>query len=108
LKVFGTDQYLARVLASSRDIAVSIEDCNPGSKFLFISEENLISPCNFTTQEYGIPVSEIVDIDDLLKIVDRFHFRQLYRRAASCDNCLSTQMFEKFNSNLPGENLLQE
>ena len=106
LKVFGTSQYLERVLASSRDIAVSIEDCNPGRKFLFINEENLISPCNFTTQEYGIPVSEIMDVDDLLKIAGRFHFKQRHSRAAPCNNCLSTQVFEKFNSTLPGENLL--
>jgi AdoMet-dependent heme synthase len=103
LKVFGTNQYLERISASSRNIAVPIEDCHPGRKFLFINEENLISPCNFTTQEYGIPVSEIMDAADLLKIAGRFHFKQLYGRAEPCNNCLSTQVFEKFNPVLAGD-----
>jgi hypothetical protein len=103
LKVFGTSPYLERISASSRDVAVSIEDCNPGRNFLFINEENVISPCNFTTESYGIPVSEITDVEALMKMPDRFHTNQRYSRAEPCNNCLSTQVFEKFSSKLQGE-----
>lgn len=97
LKIFGTNQYLERVAASSRDLAVPIEDCNPGKSFLFINEENLVSPCNFTTTSYGIPLSEIESVDALVNLTDRFRFKQIHERAAACDNCLSTQVFEKFS-----------
>lgn len=99
LKVFGTNEYLERVAASSRDLAVSIDDCNPGRTFLFINEENIVSPCNFTTAGYGIPLSELDTGDVLLKLTDRFRYKQLHERAAACDNCLSTQVFEKFSRN---------
>ena len=99
LKIFGTNQYLERVSASSRDLAISIEDCDPGKIFLFINEENLVSPCNFTTNSYGIPLSEVENVETLLNLAERFRFKQLHERAAACNNCLSTQVFEKFSNN---------
>lgn len=103
LKVFGTSPYLDRISASSRDLVVPIQDCNPGRRFLFINEENLISPCSFTTESYGIPVSEIKNTDTFLEMTELFHMQQQLFRAAPCNNCLSTQVFEKFNSNLQEE-----
>ena len=100
LSVFGTNQYLERVAASSRDLALSIEDCNPGRRFLFINEEDLVSPCNFTTQGYGIPLVEIQTLDALLELQETFRYKQQYERASACNNCLSTQVFEKFNTEL--------
>jgi hypothetical protein len=97
LKVFGTKQYLERVSATSRDVALFVDDCNPGKHFLFINEENRVSPCNFTTESYGIPLSQIEDVDSLINIAERFRFKQVYERAAPCNNCMSTQVFEKFN-----------
>lgn len=99
LKIFGTNQYLERVSASSRDLTISIDDCDPGRNFLFINEENLVSPCNFTTNSYGIPLSEVNSPESLLNLAERFRFKQLHERAAACNNCLSTQIFEKFSNN---------
>jgi sulfatase maturation enzyme AslB (radical SAM superfamily) len=97
LKVFGTKQYLERISATSREIAISIEDCSPGRQFLFIDEENQISPCSFTTQNYGVPLSDMEDVDALVNLAERFRYKQVHQRAAPCNNCMSTQVFEKFN-----------
>lgn len=97
LKVFGTKQYLERISATSRDIAISIDDCSPGKQFLFINEENRISPCSFTTQNYGVPLSQMEDVHSLLDLAERFRYKQVHQRSASCNNCMSTQVFEKFN-----------
>jgi hypothetical protein len=98
LKIFGARPYLERIIATSRDIAIPIDDCSPGTKFLFIDEENRVSPCNFTTQGYGIPLSEIKTADDLLQLPARFRHKQINERAMPCNNCHSTQVFAKFNS----------
>ena len=97
LRVFGTQQYLERVFATSQNVAIPILDCNPGKHFLFINEESQVSPCNFTTESYGIPLSQIEDVDSLISIAERFQYKQIYERAAPCNNCMSTQVFEKFN-----------
>jgi AdoMet-dependent heme synthase len=97
LKVFGTKQYLERFFATSRDIALAIDDCNPGRNFLFIDEQNRVSPCNFTTEGYGIPLAQIEDVNLLTNVTEHFRYKQRYERAAPCNNCMSTQVFEKFN-----------
>jgi hypothetical protein len=97
LKIFGSRQYLERILATSQGTALSIDNCNPGKRFLFINEENQVSPCNFTTEGYGIPLSQLDDVPALIHVAERFRYRQVYERAAACDNCMSTQVFEKFN-----------
>ena len=73
-----------------------MDDCNPGTSFLFINEENLVSPCNFTTEGYGISLSELQNLDALLKLPARFRHKQQNERAAPCRDCHSTQVFEKF------------
>ena len=97
LKVFGTKPYLERISATSRDIGISIDDCGPGKHFLFINEENQVSPCSFTTQSYGIPLSQIEDVRSLLNLAERFRYKQVHERALACNNCMSTQVFEKFS-----------
>lgn len=97
LKIFGSRQYLERITATSQGAALSIDNCNPGKHFLFINEENQVSPCNFTTEGYGIPLSQLADVPALIHIAERFRYRQVYERAAACNNCMSTQVFEKFN-----------
>jgi sulfatase maturation enzyme AslB (radical SAM superfamily) len=97
LKVFGTKQYVERISGASQNIAISIADCSPGTQFLFINEANQVSPCNFTSESYGIPLTQIEDIHSLINLAERFRYKQVHERAAQCNNCMSTQVFEKFN-----------
>ncbi|MBK8618868.1 MAG: radical SAM protein [Anaerolineales bacterium] len=96
LKIFSSHHYLQRIIASSNNTAIPVDDCGPGRSFLFINEENLVSPCNFTTEGYGIPLSELQNLDALMELPARFHDKQQNERAAPCRDCHSTQVFEKF------------
>ena len=98
MKIFGTRPYLDRIIATSNNAAIPIENCHPGTRFLFIDEIGRVSPCNFTTEGYGIPLTEIRNVDALMELPERFRHKQIHQRAAPCDNCHSTQVFEKFNS----------
>lgn len=97
LNIFGGTKYLDRILATSRDIAIPIDDCQPGTQFLFVNEANLASPCHFTTESYGIPIAEIETLSDMMKLSEIFRRKQQAVRALPCSDCHSTQVFEKFN-----------
>jgi len=105
LKVFGTSKYLERIMATSNGMAIPVDDCNPGRQFLFINEQNLASPCHFTTKNYGLPISQIETVDDLIKLPEKFRARKLVERAMPCMDCHSTQVFEKFGFQEIEENI---
>jgi sulfatase maturation enzyme AslB (radical SAM superfamily) len=98
LRISGNKQYLDRIIASSSDIEIPIEDCGPGKSFLFINEESLASPCSFTTGEYGISLSELENVNDLIQLPAKFIYKRNQHKATSCNNCHSTQVFGKFQS----------
>ncbi len=94
--VFGSDDYLVRIRSSTRDETISVTDCKPGEQFLFVSEDAIISPCNFTRSGYGIPLAEVVSAASLVELPKRFARLQRDQRQAACNNCLSTRVFSKF------------
>jgi radical SAM protein with 4Fe4S-binding SPASM domain len=96
VKLQGGEAYLRRLAATTQGQLLPVEDCHAGQQFLFITEAGVISPCSFTTSEYGIQVEEIQSVDDLLALPARFRQRQLARRALACEDCQSTQVCEKF------------
>ena len=71
-------------------------DCQPGKRFLFISEEGVASPCHFTAQDCGIPLAQLDRADDLIELAERFARGQREWRLAACEDCQSTRVFEKF------------
>jgi MoaA/NifB/PqqE/SkfB family radical SAM enzyme len=95
VRLNGSEAYLARINATSRDEALPVVNCHPGEQFLFINEDGIASPCNFTTHEYGVPIRELSDIGAL---PDRFTQARLERRARACEDCHSTQVFAKFTA----------
>lgn len=96
--LIGGEQYLARIRASTRNERLPIDDCDPGRDFLFIDELGRISPCSFTTQDYGIVLSSIRTIADLAALPGRFRRLQKLQRSRQCDDCLSTQVCGKFKA----------
>ncbi|MGE0755436.1 MAG: radical SAM protein [Pirellulaceae bacterium] len=98
LAVLGNDQYLRRIDCSARGASIPLEDCEPGARFLFLDGRGLVSPCSFTAQVYGIPVTEIRSPDDLDQLPARFsEMRRTYRHSA-CFDCHATHVFDKFMS----------
>ena len=94
----GSNSYLARIQASSRDEAMPVRDCLPGEQFLFISENGVVSPCHFTTEDYGVSVTELAEPQALRALPLRFAQAQRERRSVLCEDCHSTRVFDKFTA----------
>lgn len=94
----GGEQYLARIRASTEGERIPVADCDPGQNFLFIDENGQVSPCSFTTQDYGIAIGSLQSAADLAALPGRFRLLQQTARSRQCDDCLSTQVCGKFNA----------
>jgi MoaA/NifB/PqqE/SkfB family radical SAM enzyme len=92
----GGGAYLRRIHASTRDEGIAVADCHPGEQFLFVNEEGVVSPCSFTTTSYGIPLTELDRSETLNDLPHRFAQLRAERRLSACEDCQSTQVFEKF------------
>jgi MoaA/NifB/PqqE/SkfB family radical SAM enzyme len=97
LHIRGSSRYLNRLRATSLDERIPIDDCGPGERFLFIDEQSRVSPCSFTCGEYGVPLNELDTPEKLAALPGRFAAMRDERRAKACDDCHSTQVFEKFD-----------
>jgi radical SAM protein with 4Fe4S-binding SPASM domain len=94
--LIGGENYLKRIYASARDERNPVHDCGPGENFLFVDEQGRISPCSFTSQDYGIDVRSVKTATDLVSLPRRFRAMQQNERSAQCLDCLSTQVCDKF------------
>jgi AdoMet-dependent heme synthase len=96
VRLKGSNNYLRRIEFSSRDGTIPIANCHPGERFLFINEDGIASPCNFTTRGYGVPIEELNSSRALRELPAHFAWLQSEKRLASCEDCHSTHVFEKF------------
>jgi MoaA/NifB/PqqE/SkfB family radical SAM enzyme len=96
VRLAGSPEYLRRIAASARDERLLIADCQPGERFLFITERGMAAPCSFTVDGYGVPLTEIDSAEALARLPARFAAARRQRRLAPCEDCHSTQVFEKF------------
>ena len=96
LHIRGNANYLARLDARARDEPVSVADCAPGTRFLFVDERGIVAPCHFTTNEFGVPLAQIGDAGAFQNLAQNFSARQRESLSAPCANCTSTQVFGKF------------
>ena len=92
----GSERYLDRIQASSRDEAIAVTNCRPGERFLFVNEDGIVSPCNFTSRGYGMSVDELDSVESLCELPQRFGQLRRDNKLAACQDCHSTQVFEKF------------
>jgi MoaA/NifB/PqqE/SkfB family radical SAM enzyme len=92
VRLLGGDLYLNRILASSRDTRIPVEDCHPGERFLFINERGVVSPCHFTSEGYGVPLGDV----KLGGLARSFSAARRDLAHPACGDCHCTQIFEKF------------
>ena len=97
----GSAQYLERMAASSLDSAIAPADCAPGQALLFIDEDSYVSPCSFTSRDYGVPLADIDTPAALAALPMRFAALRNGQRAPACADCHSTQHFGKFAAVTP-------
>lgn len=96
VRLLGGDAYLRRLHATAHGVPIAVEDCHPGEGFLFVTEDGIVSPCSFTTREYGVDLREVTTSRELLELPQRFRQMRQRARAAPCADCHSTQVCEKF------------
>ena len=94
----GDNGYLDRFAATAGGQPIAIDDCGPGRDFLFIDENGLIAPCDFTVAGYGVPMATITRVDELQALPARFAACRRDARAPACDDCRSTRVFAKFTA----------
>ncbi|WP_442782340.1 radical SAM protein [Collimonas fungivorans] len=98
VRLCASEPYLQRILASAGDMPLAVADCSPGQRFLFIDELSRAGPCNFTLDEFGVPLSAISHVRDLQRLPQVFSRAQRQARHAACQDCPSTQVSAKFTS----------
>jgi radical SAM protein with 4Fe4S-binding SPASM domain len=96
LAVVGGDAYLHRLRATSRGMALPVEDCGPGERFLFIDEQGRFAPCSFTVEGYGVSLESLSPAGELRELPAYFRRARALRRLAPCEDCHSTQVCQKF------------
>ena len=96
--VRGSERYLARIAATTSNRQIAIDDCRPGTEFLFVDALGRISPCSFSSEHYGIPITQIDSADAFLDLPRRFRELRRRNRLTACDDCHATHVFDKFRS----------
>ncbi len=96
LRLHGGAGYLRRIQATARGERLVVHDCQPGRRFLFVDELGRIAPCSFTASAYGVPLNELRSVEDLCQLPHRFAGLLRRRPLSACEDCHSTQVFEKF------------
>ncbi|HUQ82157.1 MAG TPA: radical SAM protein [Gemmatimonadaceae bacterium] len=98
VRLGGETRYLGRLVATANGQRIPVRDCGPGERFLFIDERGYVAPCSFTTDRFGLSLHEIDTWEDLQRLPRRFAATRAASRAAACDDCHSTNVFEKFHA----------
>ncbi len=98
LLIRGTSRYLHRLAASTQNHQIAIDDCQPGRQFLFIDAQGRISPCSFTSVEYGIKITDVRTVADFLALEQQFREKRQRLRVAACGDCHATHVFAKFGA----------
>lgn len=98
VRLLGSASYLDRLIASASNEARAIRDCHPGESFLFIDERGRASPCSFTSDEYGVGIDRLSQMNDLSSLPELFQAARTERPSPACEDCLSTHVFTKFLS----------
>lgn len=96
--LLGGSDYLRRIASTACGVRLPITDCKPGERFLFVDELGRVSPCSFTSAEYGVPLEELTPETAPADLVRRFSAQRESVRAPACEDCMSTHVFTKFEN----------
>ena len=97
--ISGSPAYLDRLNSAVHDIPRPVIDCGAGERFLFIDEHGSVSPCAFTSESLAVPLADLRNAADIAALPARFGLTRSACRPGVCDDCPSTQVFEKFSHN---------
>ncbi|MCC2657188.1 MAG: hypothetical protein K0Q76_2296 [Panacagrimonas sp.] len=98
VRLCGGQSYLSRIHAAAEGRALSVGDCAPAERFLFVDEQGRLAPCSFTCGDYGVHVDEVQTLEDLFALPGRFRAARTRAPAPTCGDCPSNHVFAKFAS----------
>jgi radical SAM protein with 4Fe4S-binding SPASM domain len=96
LAISGSERYMSRIAATTGGRRIAIDDCGPGTEFLFIDVQGRISPCSFSSVGYGVSLAQVQSAEQFLQLPERFRQLRVRGRLAACDDCHATHVFDKF------------
>lgn len=96
LQIHGSNDYLRRIIYSTEDKKIPIDECYPGKWFWFINENGFISPCSYTSYEYKLHINSINTVEDIYSSEKYFAKLRKSKRSKWCDDCHCTQLYNKF------------
>lgn len=96
LRLSGSSAYLERLDRQARSVPWPVVDCGPGADFLFIDALGRVGPCDATTGGYGVPMAELCDAADFVRLPRLLAQRRAAHAQPACADCRSTAVFGKF------------
>jgi MoaA/NifB/PqqE/SkfB family radical SAM enzyme len=96
MTIAGSGSYFERMAGEAKGIRFPVSDCHPGEGFLYIDIDGRISPCFETANVSGIPLTKVVDAEDIEALPKSFRKDFETSRAGACLDCRSTRYFGKF------------
>jgi MoaA/NifB/PqqE/SkfB family radical SAM enzyme len=94
--VRSSPKYLHRIYASANNETISMGDCSPGDRFLFVDELGQVSPCSFTSQSLGVLIEELDTVAKLNELGRMFREKRCVTMPECCSDCNATHVFAKF------------
>jgi len=98
VRLCAAPRYLDRLDAAAAGAPWLVDECGMGQDFLFIDETGRISPCSFSTAEYGAPAAGVLAAADLDLLPAQFRAAKKKAPCAACADCPSTQVSAKFGT----------
>ncbi|WP_170331124.1 radical SAM protein [Ruegeria arenilitoris] len=96
VELLGGDPYIGRIADSAKNVALKIDDCQVARNFLFIDEKGNIAPCAFVEDYFGVTTADVQSVAQFSAIPGQLCAIQKRCPADACKNCMSTQQFSKF------------
>lgn len=97
----GDSDYLERLRASSRDLALRPTGCQPGEEVLFVEADGRVGPCCDTVESCGVPVATVDSVAALRRLPRVLARAVAQRSPRDCQDCTNTRGFRKFVSGAP-------
>ena len=94
--IFSTNYY-RRISATVNGDKLPIRDCKPGSYYMFVNANGRISPCSFTTDEYGMDISSVQSLTDFERLPLVFRQKKSNQQTNYCYDCPCTNVHGKFS-----------
>ncbi|MGN6546198.1 MAG: radical SAM protein, partial [Aureliella sp.] len=96
VRIAGSDHYLSRIAATTAGRRMPIEDCRPGTRFLFVDEAGQVSPCSFTSRSCSVTMTQLTAGHQITDLPQMLAERRAAAPIAACRDCHATHMFDKF------------